>query len=280
MVETATCAVNHSGAHAAELIVQRDPDLENLLPALPEDDRAALAEKLGEEGCWQEFPYCIIDGEAIQLGGHHRRTLCDESSVRYGWRLIPHVKTKGQAIEWIVADALAQRKLTPEQIGYYRGREYLQSKHDQGGNRKSSAQNEHLIGSTAEKIGKKHHVSAATIRRDAQFAAQVDSRLCDRCKRIGVPACETCKKLLSQSVKKSVQKKSKARLRRTTGNVKWDQKWFDRPFGELLRVIDTFGNAFGRKESRAANALRTQLGEYKKSFDEWVKETTGEAVPQ
>jgi len=53
------------------------------------------------------------------------------------------------------------------------GRRYNRMKKAHGGDRKSKAQNEPLI-STASKLAKEHGVSAATVKRAAKFAEEVE----------------------------------------------------------------------------------------------------------
>jgi len=59
-----------------------------------------------------------------------------------------------------------------QEASYYRGKLYESRKLSHGGDRKSSAQNEHL--KTAEEIGEQYGVGQATIRRDADFSEAVD----------------------------------------------------------------------------------------------------------
>jgi ParB-like chromosome segregation protein Spo0J len=75
---------------------------------------------------------------------------------------------------YVISVNAHRRHLTPEQRSYCRGDDYLRAKRGHGGDRKSSAQNAHLIFPTAEQVAAKHGVNQATIRRDAEFAAAVD----------------------------------------------------------------------------------------------------------
>ncbi len=70
------------------------------------------------------------------------------------------------------ANQLGRRNLSPDQYSLLRGRRYNRTKKQHGGERESSAQNEHLP-KTAEALATRHGVSRETIKRDGQFAAAV-----------------------------------------------------------------------------------------------------------
>jgi len=78
------------------------------------------------------------------------------------------------AEDWIDANQLGRRNLTPDQASFFRGRRYNRTKKSEGRPNKL-AQNELVISeSTAESLGRQHGVSAATIKRDGQFAEVVE----------------------------------------------------------------------------------------------------------
>src|SRR5579864_5851619 len=203
-------------AHNTPIVVERLQEFQDFLPPLTAEERAGLSQKLQSESCWQLFPYAVIDGRNVQLDGYNRRSICDELNIEYGFTLISEVTTTEQAVDWIVQHALSQRNLDPNMRRYYRGRAYLKAKKPTG-NPEITPQCGHdvHIGRTSEKQAKTERVSERTIRRNAELAEAVDSRLCDRCKRIGVPSCEKCRKLL----KDPVVKRAKPGPKRTTGKV-------------------------------------------------------------
>jgi len=71
--------------------------------------------------------------------------------------------------DWIDANQLGRRNLTPDQMSLLRGRRYNRAKGKQGGDHRSKYQNDTLI-DTAARLAKEHGVSAPTIKRDGQFA--------------------------------------------------------------------------------------------------------------
>jgi hypothetical protein len=78
------------------------------------------------------------------------------------------------ALAWQVRNQFAKRNLTPAEIAYLRGREYLSVKQEHGGDRRSgsSGQNDHL--KSGEQVAARHGVGEKTVRRDATFADAVD----------------------------------------------------------------------------------------------------------
>ena len=75
------------------------------------------------------------------------------------------------AMDWIDANQLGRRNITPEQASLIRGRRHERLKRQDGGhgNQKSGDQND--TPKTAERLAKEHGVSVPTIKRDAQFAS-------------------------------------------------------------------------------------------------------------
>ena len=68
---------------------------------------------------------------------------------------------------------LGRRNLTPDQASYLRGLEYEAMKRPEG--RPKGKLGKSCPVSTADKLGKKHGVSARTVKQDAEFARAVDA---------------------------------------------------------------------------------------------------------
>jgi len=77
-----------------------------------------------------------------------------------------------EAADWIDANQLGRRNLSPEQMSLLRGRRYNRTKKAHGGAREASHQNEDL--KTAERLAKQYGVGKATIERDGKFAEAVE----------------------------------------------------------------------------------------------------------
>jgi hypothetical protein len=76
------------------------------------------------------------------------------------------------AVNWVIANQLGRRNLTPEQKSYLRGKRYQVEKKAKGRPDGKLPQNE---GETAERLATEYGVSPATIARDAEFAEATDT---------------------------------------------------------------------------------------------------------
>jgi len=160
-----------------------DPEFKNLLGSLSDEDRLALSDSIGNEGCRDALiAWPQKDGSAILLDGHHRHEICEK--YRHAYRVVEcpdYVTDRQSAITWIINNQRARRNINPNRVAYLRGKAYLAAKNEHGGDRKSaqqksSDQNDHLIErqTTAERLADDFMISAPTIRRNAKFAEQVD----------------------------------------------------------------------------------------------------------
>jgi len=134
--------------------------------------RAGLEEDILREGCLD--PLIVWAERGILLDGHNRKEICDRYGIGYATKELS-LPDRNAAADWIDAHQLNRRNLTPDQMSLMRGRRYNRRKRPHGGKRirdDSSAQNEHL--KTAEGLARRHGVSAATVRRDGQYAEAVD----------------------------------------------------------------------------------------------------------
>jgi hypothetical protein len=155
------------------------PELQGLIPPLSDDERRQLIVNLRDEGCrdaivvWQE--------EKAILDGHNRYDICQTYEIPFETKAVS-LPDLDAAKAWILRHQLGRRNLTPEQMSYLRGKQYEMEKKASrgGGDRKSEeAKNQKgqnaLFDSTASKLGNDHNVSPDTIKRDAAFAAAVDT---------------------------------------------------------------------------------------------------------
>ena len=261
-----------------------DPEFQSLLPALTAEEKAGLAAKIEETGHVDDLVVLGVEGKRLLGDGHNRNEICLEKGIPFKTRDLP-MKSRADAIEWIVANQLSKRNLTDEQRAYYIGKSYLNAKQKEGGDRKSGslAQNEQVIGPTAETIAKKHGVSAATVRRDAEFAEAVDA--------VGVSEGPAAKEeILSGKSGKTkaevIAKKPKARKRavagttQVTGEEKTDKPASDD--GEVIRrikavlvLIHARGKALGKGElfDRCVNSLK----DAEEAFKQWQADRKGTA---
>jgi hypothetical protein len=149
------------------------PDLQSLIPPLSPEERVQLEANLLKDGCrdalivWQE--------EQILLDGHHRYAVCTQHGLPYHIQELS-LPDMDAARLWMIQNQLGRRNLTPNQMSYYRGEQYNLQKKQHGGDRKSeasSSQIEYL--KTGDRLAAEHGVSRATIARDADYAAAIET---------------------------------------------------------------------------------------------------------
>lgn len=161
-----------------------DKEIESLLPAHDERTTAALTAKLKAEGCREQLTAGTYPGlpAPVLIDGYNRRAICRRLRIPYSVGKTIRFPNRDAMLQWVIDNQLARRNLTPEQVAYYRGRDYLHAKQPHGdmvriNTPPASGQSDHLgeePTKTAETVAEKHGVGERTIRRDAEFAAAVD----------------------------------------------------------------------------------------------------------
>lgn len=148
-----------------------DENLRSLIPPLDASERDLLERSIREEGCRDAI---VVWKEAdVIVDGHNRWDICQ------GLGLEPPVcylsfEDETDAIEWMCVNQLGRRNLTDAARSDLRGKRYNNQKQRQGGDRRSSAHNDHMNGRTADLIAAQDNVSSPTVRRDAEFSAALD----------------------------------------------------------------------------------------------------------
>lgn len=224
-----------------------DREFAEFLPICGEADDADLRDSLKIE---QREPGIVWEETGILVDGHRRRRILKElkKPFRYVVRSFPD---RAAVLEWMASNQLARRNLTPTQISYYRGKEYLA---------KIASPSEPGSGRAAEQMAEKHNVGVSTIQRDAKFAQAVDSLpnreevlsgeagvtrgqvvaglFCPRCTRVGpVKDCQGCTKL-------AAKKAAKPRKAPKSGAVLFDWRDHETHFGHVARAPDQLGRAY------------------------------------
>jgi len=121
--------------------------------------------------------YHIEDWPCILLDGHNRYEICTRLGLSFDIQRL-RFNSRAEAADWIDKNQLGRRNLTPDQMSILRGRRYNRVKKSQGGTGanqyEQSAQFAHSA-KTSETLAEEYNVNQATIRRDGQFAAAVET---------------------------------------------------------------------------------------------------------
>jgi hypothetical protein len=148
-----------------------EPELRKYMRQLTEDERSLLEASIIAEGVRDPLVVWHRNGELVLLDGHHRYEIAQRHGISFELVELSFPDLSA-AKRWAIRNQLGRRNLTPAEVAYYRGQEYLEERRPvgrpQGGAEKLS-QNA-TISQTAEAIASRHGVDRATIHRDAQFA--------------------------------------------------------------------------------------------------------------
>lgn len=145
-----------------------DPQLRELIPPLRDEERQALEENIRRDGC--RDPLVVWRGHDILLDGHHRYEICQRHGIDFVVTEL-NLPDREAAADWIDANQLGRRNLTPDQAALLRGRRYNRLKKPRGGDRRSKGQNAPL--NVASRLAGQHGVDPSTIKRDGRFADAV-----------------------------------------------------------------------------------------------------------
>jgi hypothetical protein len=190
-----------------------NPELQSLIPPLTPDEYAQLEQNILKDGChdalviWQE--------EQTLLDGHNGYEICERHGLPYNITELS-LPDLDSAKTWMIMNQLGRRNLTPEQLSYFRGKQYeLQKKRSRGGGDRKSAEAQYqkphneVIDNTAAHLAEEHKVSKVTIERDAAYSKAIDT-IAD------VAGTEARQELLSRKVKITQQEVKKlAKIART-----------------------------------------------------------------
>ena len=145
-----------------------DGEFRSLIPPLSDLERLQLEETLEKEGCRDP----LITWRGILIDGHNRHEICERLGLEYTTREIV-LADRDSVKQWMYRNQLGRRNLSPTDAAELRGLMYNSRKQTKGGDRKSKAQNDPLIQSTANEVAAETGVSPATVKRDGEYAESV-----------------------------------------------------------------------------------------------------------
>lgn len=170
-----------SGMVVAEFRV--DPAFKAMIPALSNEEFDQLEKNILADGC--RDPLTVWNG--ILLDGHNRYEICTKHNLPFKTVSV-NLASREAAEDWVDANQLGRRNLTPDSFKLLLGRRYLRLKKTQGTNNQyaqaksgdEKPQNEVFQSerdkpsSTAAVLAKEHGVSKGTVERAAKFALEVE----------------------------------------------------------------------------------------------------------
>ena len=132
--------------------------------------------------------------------------ICNENNIQFN--IVDYsgkFNSREQVMIWIISTQISRRNLSPEQMYYYRARQYEMEKVIEPRNQyttKPAPDNNYQQQTTREKIAEQYNVSPATIQHDVKVANVIDT--------IGETSPEAKQKILSG--KSNISKKELEKL--------------------------------------------------------------------
>ena len=116
--------------------------------------------------------------DTVLVDGHNRYAICTKHGIAFS-TVEKEFECRDDVLDWIDANQLGRRNLSPDHFTLLLGRRYNRMKKSKGaptGNtnaEKQIAQNDPFV-STADKLAIEHHVSPATVKRAGKAAADFE----------------------------------------------------------------------------------------------------------
>jgi hypothetical protein len=145
-----------------------DEEFQAMMVPLSDAQRTQLEANLRKYGCRE--PLVVWKEERLLLDGYNRFALCQKFGIEFKIVEISLPDRKA-AVAWIRENQVGRRNLTPEGIGYLRGKHYNDEKQAHGGvHGKKTADGK----KTEDVLAALYKTSPKTIRNDARFATALD----------------------------------------------------------------------------------------------------------
>jgi DNA modification methylase len=149
-------------------MIKIDPEFQSLIPPLAPEERQQLEANILTDGC--RDPLVIWNG--VLIDGHNRYEICTKHGI--GFETVEkEFADRDAAMDWMDANQLGRRNLSPDAFRLALGRRYNRTKKADG-QRGPKKLDQNEPASTAEVLSKQHSVSAATVKRAGKFAEEVE----------------------------------------------------------------------------------------------------------
>lgn len=145
-----------------------DPEFAALIPPLAPEEREQLERNILADGC--RDPLTAWGG--VIVDGHNRYEICTRHGIPFD-TIQKDFADRDEAMDWMDANQLGRRNLTPDAFTLLLGRRYNRAKRQGQRTDLTSPQSEEKL-TSAERIAEQHGVSRATVERAGQFAEAVD----------------------------------------------------------------------------------------------------------
>lgn len=155
-----------------------DPEFQNQIPPLTDDEYKQLEENILKEG---KLLSPLIVWNNTLVDGHNRYAILQKHPEIYFSTMPLPFESREEVLAWICKNQLGRRNLTPEQKYYLMGKQYEAEKAAHGGDRKSSdakssSLKANLIDNskTCDRIAEENGVSKDTVIRASRYMKGVE----------------------------------------------------------------------------------------------------------
>lgn len=258
-----------------------DPEFRDFLPHPGEEAKAELRASIVRDGIIQ--PLIVWEETGILVDGHRRFEIAKALKLAFRVKVISF-PDRNAVLAWMAAQQVSRRNLTPAEMKYFRGREYLAKVNSGNTN-------------AATEVAEKHGVSQRTVHRDAAFAKQVDAAVktgvsksvvleaankkanalyCSRCTRNGpvrsCPRCLELQKAAGKTKKNPFGKKS-------SGDVKFTFEAYQMHLGYVVRGLDEIAKQYPSEKGGLDHTTVSEACErFVCLFNGWQSRLTGKKV--
>ena len=149
-----------------------NPKFQALIPPLTPEEYRQLEANIIQQGCRD----ALILWRGILVDGHNRFAICAKHNIYYQTKTID-LPDEEAVEDWMDANQLGRRNLTPDQRSIMRGRRYNRTKKAKGGdygNQHTPKLQSDTLPDTATALANQHGVSRATVIRDGKRAEAIE----------------------------------------------------------------------------------------------------------
>lgn len=146
-----------------------DPQFQNLIPAISDEERRQLEANIAEAGGVRD-PLTLwlrADNDWVILDGHNRFEICRRLSMPFPYHQV-EFDTRDEAADWIDRNQLGRRNLSKQDYKLLLGRRYNRAK-KQGERTDITSGKSCQKSTTAERLAKEHGVTEKTVRNAGKF---------------------------------------------------------------------------------------------------------------
>lgn len=155
--------------------IEIDSKFKSSIPALSKEERQQLEQNIIDYGGARD-PLIVWQEKNILVDGHNRYEICTRLNLPYEIKAVSF-DSREKVCDWIDANQLGRRNLSPDAFRLLLGRRYNRMKKAQGGTgahrHQQSGKIYHSV-KTADTLAAEHGVTEKTVRNAGKFAEEVE----------------------------------------------------------------------------------------------------------